>query len=99
MGSGTDIAIESADIVLINTDLMTIFTAYQLSQKTFKKIKQNLFWAFFYNAIGLQIAAGILYPVTGILLNPMVAGFAMAMSSVSVLSNTLLLKIPTQKFK
>lgn len=95
IGQGTDIAIESADIILINKNLEAILQAYTISEKTVKKIKQNLFWAFFYNAIGLQVAAGMLYPVTGILLNPMIGGFAMAMSSVSVLTNTLFLRTTT----
>lgn len=95
IGQGTDIAIESADIILINKNLETLLHAYTISEKTVKKIKQNLFWAFFYNAIGLQVAAGMIYPITGILLNPMIGGFAMAMSSVSVLTNTLFLRTTT----
>ncbi len=89
IGSGTDIAIESGDIVLIKDDLRDVVTALDLSRYAMKKIRQNLFWAFFYNLIGIPIAAGILYPFTGFLLNPMIAGLAMAFSSVSVVSNSL----------
>jgi Cu+-exporting ATPase len=92
LGSGTDIAIESGDIVLIKDDLRDVVMALDLSRYAMKKIRQNLFWAFFYNLIGIPIAAGILYPVTGFLLNPMVAGAAMAFSSVSVVSNSLSMK-------
>ncbi|MBA7535613.1 putative copper-transporting ATPase PacS [subsurface metagenome] len=92
MGTGTDVAIESAEITLIKGDLGKIVTAIDISKKTVKTIKQNLFWAFFYNIIGIPIAAGILYPVNGFLLNPMIAGAAMAFSSVSVVLNSLRLK-------
>jgi Cu2+-exporting ATPase len=92
MGTGTDVAIESAEITLIKGDLGKIVTAIDLSKKTVKTIKQNLFWAFFYNIIGIPIAAGILYPLNGFLLNPMIAGAAMAFSSVSVVLNSLRLK-------
>ena len=92
IGSGTDVAIESGDIVLIKEDLRDVVTAMDLSRYTIKKIKQNLFWAFFYNSLGIPIAAGILYPFTGFLLNPIIAGAAMAFSSVSVVSNSLLMK-------
>ncbi|MCX5708459.1 MAG: heavy metal translocating P-type ATPase [Candidatus Omnitrophica bacterium] len=92
LGSGTDIAIESGDIVLIKDDLRDVVMALDLSRFAMKKIRQNLFWAFFYNLIGIPIAAGILYPLTGFLLNPMVAGAAMAFSSVSVVSNSLSMK-------
>jgi len=92
IGAGTDVALESGQIVLIKNDLRDVVTAIDLSNYTIKKIKQNLFWAFFYNAIGIPIAAGLLYPFTGFLLNPMVAGAAMAFSSVSVVSNSLLMK-------
>ena len=92
IGSGTDIAIESADIVLMGKDIETIFTAIRLSRATIKNIKENLFWAFFYNSCGIPIAGGLLYLFTGHLLNPMIAGLAMGLSSVSVVSNALRLK-------
>jgi Cu+-exporting ATPase len=92
LGTGTDIAIESADIVLVKDDLRDVVMALDLSRYAMRKIKQNLFWAFFYNLIGIPIAAGILYPFNGFLLNPMIAGMAMAFSSVSVVSNSLLMK-------
>ena len=92
IGSGTDVAIESADIVLIKEDLRDVVIAMDLSKYTLKKIKQNLFWAFFYNSLGIPIAAGVLYPFTGWLLSPVIAGAAMAFSSVSVVSNSLLMK-------
>ena len=93
LGAGTDIAIETGDIVLIKDDLRDVVTAIDLSAYTIKKIKQNLFWAFFYNSAGIPIAAGILYPFTGFLLNPVIAAAAMAFSSVSVVSNSLLMKL------
>ncbi|MCF7908079.1 MAG: heavy metal translocating P-type ATPase [Candidatus Omnitrophica bacterium] len=92
IGSGTDVAIESGDIVLIKDDLRDVVMAMDLSHYAMKKIKQNLFWAFFYNAAGIPVAAGILYPIFGFLLNPMIAGAAMAFSSVSVVSNSLLMR-------
>nr|WP_307775880.1 heavy metal translocating P-type ATPase [uncultured Cetobacterium sp.] len=92
VGSGTDIAMESSDIVLMSKDVKDVPKAIELSRATMKNIKQNLFWAFIYNGLGIPIAAGILYPITGHLLNPMIAGGAMAMSSVSVVSNALRLK-------
>ena len=92
IGSGTDVAIEAGDIVLIKNDLKDVAIAIDLSNYAMKKIKQNLFWAFFYNIIGIPVAAGILYPVNGFLLNPMIAGAAMALSSVSVVTNSLLMK-------
>ncbi|WP_218753513.1 cation-translocating P-type ATPase [Polaribacter sp. R2A056_3_33] len=92
MGSGTDIAMESAGITLMHSDLKQISKAIQLSKATMKTIKQNLFWAFIYNLIAIPIAAGALYPINGFLLNPMIAGTAMSMSSISVLSNSLRLK-------
>ena len=92
MGKGTDVAIESAQITLVKGDLEKIRSAIELSKSTLKTIKQNLFWAFFYNVIAIPIAAGLLYPVNGFLLNPMVAGAAMSFSSVSVVMNSLRLK-------
>lgn len=92
IGSGTDIAIESADIVLMSKDIETILTAIRLSKATIKNIKENLFWAFFYNSCGIPIAGGLLYLFTGHLLNPMLAGLAMGLSSVSVVTNALRLK-------
>jgi len=92
IGTGTDVAIESGDIVLIKDDLRDVVMAIDLSRYTMKKIKQNLFWAFFYNSVGIPVAAGALYPFTGFLLNPIFAGAAMSFSSVSVVSNSLLMK-------
>lgn len=92
IGAGTDVAIESADIVLIRSDLLDAVTAVQLSKKTIINIKQNLFWAFIYNAIGIPLAAGVFYSILGWKLNPMFAGAAMSLSSVSVVSNALRLK-------
>ncbi len=92
IGAGTDVAIESGSIVLVKSDLRDIVTAIQLSKYTMKKIKQNLFWAFAYNSIGIPISMGILYPFTGFLLSPVIAGAAMAFSSVSVVSNSLLMR-------
>lgn len=92
IGSGTDVAMESADIVLMRSDLMDVPTAIQLSKSTIRNIKQNLFWAFGYNTIGIPIAMGILHLFGGPLLNPMIAGAAMSLSSVSVLTNALRLK-------
>lgn len=92
IGAGTDVALETGQIVLIKNDLRDVVTAIDLSNYTIKKIKQNLFWAFFYNSIGIPVAAGILYPFSGFLLNPIIAGVAMAFSSVSVVSNSLLMK-------
>jgi len=89
LGSGTDVAIESGGIVLMKDDLRDVARTLELSCYTMRKIKQNLFWAFFYNGVGIPIAAGILYPFIGFLLNPIIAGAAMAFSSVSVVSNSL----------
>ena len=92
IGSGTDVAMESADIVLMRSDLMDVPTAIELSHATIKNIKENLFWAFLYNTLGIPVAMGVLYLFGGPLLNPMIAGAAMSFSSVSVLLNALRLK-------
>jgi len=92
MGTGTDVAIESADITLLAGDIIKIPQAVKLSRKTMRTIRQNLFWAFIYNLIGIPVAAGLLYPLWGILLNPVFAGLAMAFSSVSVVVNSLRLR-------
>ncbi len=89
MGTGTDVAMESASITLVKGDLLGIVRAHRLSQQTMKNIRQNLFFAFIYNALGVPIAAGLLYPVSGILLSPMLASLAMSLSSVSVIVNSL----------
>ena len=99
IGAGTDAAIESADIVLMKSDLMDAASAVSLSRAVMRNIKQNLFWAFFYNAIGIPVAAGVLYPAFHILLNPMIGAAAMSFSSVSVVSNALRLRFFTPKWK
>ncbi len=91
-GSGTDVAMEASDITLVTSDLQAVPQAIELSRQTFTKIRQNLFWAFFYNVLGIPIAAGILYPFYGILLKPVFAAVAMSLSSVSVVVNSLLLR-------
>lgn len=92
MGQGSDIAMDVAKMTIISSDLMKVPEAIFLSQRTVKIIKQNLFWAFIYNVIGIPIAAGVLFPFFGFLLNPMIAGAAMALSSVSVVTNSLRLR-------
>ena len=92
MGAGSDIAMDVAKMTIISSDLNKISKAISLSKETVRTIRQNLFWAFIYNVIGIPIAAGVLYPLTGFLLNPMIAGAAMALSSVSVVTNSLRLK-------
>ena len=92
IGAGTDVAIESADVVLMRSSLMDIVDAAALSRATLRNIRQNLFWAFFYNSIGIPVAAGVLYPALGITLNPMIAAAAMSLSSVCVVSNALRLR-------
>ena len=92
IGAGTDVAIESADVMLMRSSLMDIVDAAALSRATLRNIRQNLFWAFFYNSIGIPVAAGVLYPALGITLNPMIAAAAMSLSSVCVVSNALRLR-------
>ena len=92
MGTGTDVAMESGGIVLVKGDLRGILKARRLSQLAMRNIRQNLFFAFFYNALGVPIAAGVLYPIFGLLLNPMIAAAAMSFSSVSVIANALRLR-------
>jgi Cu+-exporting ATPase len=92
MGTGTDVAMESADITLVKGDLRGIARARRLSRAAMRNIRQNLFFAFIYNALGMPVAAGVLYPVCGVLLSPMLAGAAMTFSSVSVIANALRLR-------
>jgi Cu+-exporting ATPase len=92
IGSGTDVAIEASDVTLMRGDLSGVVQAIALSRRTMRTMKQNLFWAFIYNVVGIPIAAGILYPIAGILLSPILASAAMAFSSVSVVSNSLRLR-------
>ena len=92
MGTGTDVAMESAGITLLRGDLRTVLRAHKLSQATVRNIRQNLFFAFAYNAVGVPLAAGILYPWFGLLLSPMIAAAAMSLSSVSVIGNALRLR-------
>ena len=95
IGAGTDIAIESADVVLIKSNLTDVVYLLRLSKAVIKNIKMNLFWAFFYNTIGIPLACGVLYKSLGILLNPMIAALAMSLSSICVVTNALTLR----KFK
>jgi len=92
IGSGSDIALDSSDVVLMKSDLQDVYKAIKLSKATIRNIKQNLFWAFFYNVCGLPIAAGVLYPINGMLLSPIIGGLAMSFSSVFVVSNALRLR-------
>jgi Cu+-exporting ATPase len=92
MGTGTDVAIESGSVTLVKGDLRGIVKAIRLSRATMRNVKQNLFFAFVYNAVGVPIAAGVLYPFFGLVLSPIFAGAAMAMSSVSVVTNALRLR-------
>ncbi|PYO36443.1 MAG: heavy metal translocating P-type ATPase, partial [Candidatus Rokuibacteriota bacterium] len=92
MGSGTDVAIEAADVTLMRGDLRGVVAAIELSHRTIRTIKENLGWAFGYNLVLVPVAAGALYPIWGVLLSPVLAGLAMALSSVSVVANSLRLK-------
>ncbi len=92
LNSGSDITKDAGDIILINNDLRSVLKSINLSVKSMATIKQNLFWAFFYNALGIPLAAGVLYPFLGVMLSPMYAGIAMSFSSVSVVLNSLRLK-------
>jgi Cu+-exporting ATPase len=92
IGAGTDVALEASDITLMGGDLNGVVTAIRLSQRTMRTIRQNLFWAFLYNVLGIPLAAGLLYPFTGLLLSPVVASTAMAFSSLSVVLNSLRLR-------
>lgn len=92
MGTGADVAVESAGLTLLKGDLEGILRARKLARETVRNIRQNLFFAFVYNAVGVPVAAGVLYPVFGILLSPMLAAAAMSLSSVSVISNALRLR-------
>jgi P-type Cu+ transporter len=92
MGSGVAVALDAADIALMRGDLLAVVSALRLSRKAMTTMKQNLFWAFVYNVIGIPVAAGVLYPAFGILLSPILASAAMALSSVSVVTNSLRLK-------
>jgi len=92
MGTGTDVAMESSSVTLVHGDLEGIVRARQLSRKTMANIRQNLFFAFFYNTLGVPLAAGVLYPLFGVLLSPMIAAAAMSLSSVSVIANALRLR-------
>jgi len=92
VGSGTDVAKEAGHVVLVKDDLRDVLAAFEVARATMRKVRQNLFWAFVYNAVGIPIAAGALYPALGVLLSPVLASAAMAMSSVSVVTNSLRLR-------
>lgn len=91
LSSGSDIAMEAGDIVILGGNLTRIYEAIRISSLSLRKIKQNLFWAFFYNSIGIGLASGLLYPLTGIHLNPLIAGIAMILSDLVVVPNSLLM--------
>ena len=101
IGAGTDVAIESADIVLMKSDLLDAAAAVELSRATIRNIKENLFWAFFYNSLGIPLAAGVFYAlgITDFMLNPMFAAAAMSLSSVCVVTNALRLRFFKSRFK
>ena len=92
IGTGTDVALEASDVTLVGGDLAGVVTAIRASRGTMRVIRQNLFWAFLYNVVGIPIAAGVLYPIAGVLLSPVFASAAMALSSVSVVTNSLRLR-------
>jgi Cu+-exporting ATPase len=92
MGTGTDVAIESAGITLVHGDLDGLVRAHRLARATMRNIRQNLFFAFIYNGVGVPVAAGVLYPLVGVLLSPVIAAVAMSLSSVSVIANALRLR-------
>jgi Cu+-exporting ATPase len=92
LGTGTDVAVEASDVTLMRGDPRSVATAIALSRRTMRTMKENLFWAFVYNVIGIPVAAGVLYPVFGVLLSPILASAAMALSSVSVVTNSLRLR-------
>jgi Cu+-exporting ATPase len=92
VGGGADVAVEAADVALMRGDLAGVVHAIALSRRTMRTMRQNLFWAFVYNVVGIPVAAGLLYPAFGLLLSPILAGAAMAFSSVSVVSNSLRLR-------
>jgi Cu+-exporting ATPase len=92
IATGTDVAVDAADVALMRGDLGGVVQAIRLSRRTMRTMKQNLFWAFVYNVVGIPIAAGVLYPFVGLLLSPILASAAMAFSSVSVVSNSLRLR-------
>lgn len=93
MASGTDVAMEAGEIILVKNDLRDVIAAFNISKYTLKKIRQNLFWAFIYNSLGIPVAAGLLYPLWGLMLDPMIAALAMSFSSVSVVANSLLMRL------
>ena len=92
IGDGSDIAVDSSDVVLMKSDLTDVSKAFALSRGTIRNIKENLFWAFFYNSLGIPVAAGVLYGINGMLLSPMIGGLAMSLSSVFVVCNALRLR-------